>query len=375
LENGADGGGKRVRLLIAAGGTGGHLYPALAVAESFRSLVEGAEVIFVGTERGLETRIVPRAGFALEIIRAAPLRGGSLARKLSGVYGLFEGHVDSRKLLRRVEPDVVMGVGAYVSGTVVLASALKRVPTLILEPNAEPGLTNKWLGPFVDVAACAWEETTRRFGKKGVLTGNPVRSEIARVAPLAPQTASKMRVLVFGGSQGSTVLNRAVVGALPLLSGISSRLEWTHQTGPKDLEWVREVYARNGVRGRVEPYIDAMDRAYEDADLIVSRAGATTCAELACAGRPALLVPLSLAGGHQRQNAEMMARAGAAICLPESELSPERIASELRELLDSPRLREHMARKARGLARPDAAETVARHLVGLVRGNAKQVQS
>jgi UDP-N-acetylglucosamine--N-acetylmuramyl-(pentapeptide) pyrophosphoryl-undecaprenol N-acetylglucosamine transferase len=367
---GVDEGRVRVplRLLLAAGGTGGHLYPALAVAESFRSLVEGAEVIFAGTERGLETRIVPKAGLALELVRAAPLRGGSVARKLAGVYGLFAGLADSRRLLRRIEPDVVMGVGAYVSGTVVLAAAFKGIPTLILEPNAEPGLANRWLGPFVDRAACAWEETTKRFGKKGVLTGNPVRREIANVRPLSPQTAERMRVLVFGGSQGSTVVNRAVTGALDLLSDLAPRLEWTHQTGPLDLETVREAYARRGIRARVEPYFEEMHRAYEEAELVVSRAGATTCAELACAGRPALLVPLSLAGGHQRQNAEMMARAGAARCLLESELAPDRVASELRDLLEAPRSRDEMASRARALARPDAAETVARLLLSLTRG-------
>lgn len=365
---GNDDGAAPVRLLVAAGGTGGHLYPALAVAESFRSLVERAEVMFVGTERGLETRIVPRAGFALELVRAAPLRGGSLARKLAGVYGLFAGLIDSTRLLRRVEPDVVMGVGGYVSGTVMLVAALKHVPTLILEPNAEPGLANKWLGPFVDLAACAWEETTKRFGNKGVLTGNPVRREIANLPPLGRQTAEKMRVLVFGGSQGSTVLNRAVTGALDFLSDAASKLDWTHQTGPRDLEAVRQAYARKGVTARVEPYIEEMHRAYEDADLVLSRAGATTCAELACAGRPALLVPLSLAGGHQQQNAEMMTRKGAARFLRESELTPERLASELRKLLDEPLERETMAERARALARPHAAEAVARHLLDLSRG-------
>lgn len=357
-----------VRLLLAAGGTGGHLYPALAVAEAFRSLVEGAEVIFVGTERGLETRIVPREGFALELVRAAPLRGGSLARKLSGVYGVLVGLVDSKRLLRRVAPDVVMGVGGYVSGAVMLVAALKRIPTLILEPNAEPGLANRWLGPFVDVAACAWEGTTKRFGDKGVVTGNPVRRQIANVPPLGRQTAEKMRVLVFGGSQGSTVLNLAVTGALAHLSDVASKLEWTHQTGPRDLETVREAYVRYGVRARVEPYIEEMHRAYADADLVLSRAGATTCAELACAGRPSLLVPLALAGGHQEQNAEMMARKGAARFLRESDLAPERLASELRDLLEAPLERERMAERARSLARPDAAEAVARRLLSLSRG-------
>jgi UDP-N-acetylglucosamine--N-acetylmuramyl-(pentapeptide) pyrophosphoryl-undecaprenol N-acetylglucosamine transferase len=353
------------RLLVAAGGTGGHLYPAIAVAERFRALAGGSDVSFVGTERGLESRIVPRAGFPLHMVRARPLRGGSLRQKLSGVSGLALGLVDSFALLRRLQPNVVMGVGAYVSGAITLAAALRGIPTLLLEPNAEPGLANRWLGPFVTEACCAFPETARRFGKKGIVTGNPVRGEIAAVAPLAPQTARKMRVLVFGGSQGSKVLNRAVVGALASLARLGERVELTHQTGPADLESVGESYARHGRSAKVVPYIDEMEVAYESADLVVARAGATTCAELACAGRPALLVPLALAGGHQEQNAEMMARAGAARCLRESELSSETLFRELESLLDHPEEREKMAAAARTLARPDAADRVARRLLAL----------
>jgi UDP-N-acetylglucosamine--N-acetylmuramyl-(pentapeptide) pyrophosphoryl-undecaprenol N-acetylglucosamine transferase len=354
-----------VRLLVGAGGTGGHLYPAIAVAERFRDLVPGAEVIFVGTERGLESRIVPAAGFPLELTRAAPLRGGSIGRKLRGVAGLFLGLLDSARLLKRLEPSVVMGVGAYVSGTLLLAAALKGFPTLLLEPNAEPGLANRWLAPFVREAACAWEETTRYFGKKGVVTGNPVRREIASVRPLGPQTPQRMRVLIFGGSQGSAALNRAVAESLSILAPELHRLEWVHQTGPRDLAAVSEAYARHSVRAQVVPYIDRMHEAYEAADLVVARAGATTCAELACAGRGAILVPLALAGGHQETNAEMMVRAGAARQLRESELSPERLAREILDLANAFRDRARMAAAARSLARPEAADEVARRLLRL----------
>ncbi len=354
-----------MRLLVAAGGTGGHLYPAIAVAKRFRELAEGAEVIFVGTERGLESSILPAAGFSLELVRAAPLRGGSFSRKLRGVAGLFFGLVDSLLLLRRFEPQVVMGVGAYVSGTVLLAAALKGIPTLILEPNAEPGLANRWLSPFVDEAACAWEETTRYFGRKGFVTGNPVRREIVEVGPLGPQAAQRMRVLAFGGSQGSAALNRAVTGSLSILSADRNRLEWVHQTGPRDLPAVREAHERHSVRARVVPYIEAMHEAYEAADLVIARGGATTCAELACAGRGALLLPLPLAGGHQEKNAEMMAEAGAARFLREGDLTPERLAREILDLLDAPEARTRMAECARRRARPDAADNVARRLLRL----------
>jgi UDP-N-acetylglucosamine--N-acetylmuramyl-(pentapeptide) pyrophosphoryl-undecaprenol N-acetylglucosamine transferase len=359
-------------LLVAAGGTGGHIYPAIAVAERFRELVANARVTFVGTERGLESRIVPRAGFPLELVRAAPLRGGSLRGKLAGVLGLFSGLRDSWKLLKHIQPSVVMGVGAYVSGTVLLAAALRGTPTLILEPNAEPGLANKWLAPFIDEAACAWEETRRYFGKKAIVTGNPVRQSIFDVPPLAAHDAGdehgqgSMRVLVFGGSQGSKILNDAVTASLPALASVAGQLELVHQSGPRDLDNVQRAYAAApAIRVCVTPYIDDMAEAYAWSDLVVARAGATTCAELAACGRPSLLVPLPLAGGHQEANAEMLARAGAARWIRQSELTPRELATQLMSLLDSPREREGMARQARSLARPDATGAVAERLIGL----------
>ena len=354
-------------LLVAAGGTGGHLYPALAVAERFRELVEKPQVTFVGTERGLESRIVGKAGFPLEFVRAAPLRGGSLLGKLKGLMGLVTGMRDSFKLLKRLKPSVVMGVGAYVSGTVLLAAALRGTPTLILEPNAEPGLANKWLAHFVDEAACAWEQTTRYFGDKGVVTGNPVRQSIFDVPSLAEQ-GSTMRVLVFGGSQGSQVLNDALTASLPLLASVSGRIELTHQTGPGHVDEVRSAYAGQpgqAVQARVMAYIDDMAEAYAWSDLVLARAGATTCAELAACGRPSLLVPLPLAGGHQEANAEMLARAGAARWIRQSELTPDELSSQLMRLLDAPDERETMAVKARALARPEATGAVAERLVCL----------
>lgn len=351
-------------LLVAAGGTGGHLYPALAVAERFQELVERSRVTFVGTERGLESRIVPKAGFPLEFVRAAPLRGGSLSGKLKGLWGLVAGMRDSWKLLKRLKPNVVMGVGAYVSGTVVLAAAIRRKPTLILEPNAEPGLANKWLAPFVDEAACAWEETTRYFGNKGVVTGNPVRQAIFDVPPLTEQSTT-MRVLVFGGSQGSKILNDAVVASLPLLNEAGRRIELVHQTGPRHVDEVQKGYDAHGIEARVTPYIDDMAEAYAWSELVVARAGATTCAELAACGRPSLLAPLPLAGGHQEANAELMARAGAARFLIQSGLTADALASQLLHLLDAPEERASMAIRARSLARPEATGAVAERLVRL----------
>ncbi len=355
--------GKSLRLLIAAGGTGGHIYPALAVARKFIEMEPEAKVIFCGTERGLEGRIIPRAGFPLEMVRVKPLRGGSSFRKVKAVASLPLAFVDAVMLLRRVHPRVVMGVGGYVSGPIMAVASSLRVPTLLLEPNATPGLANRTLAPFIDAAALAWEETKRFFGKKGFVSGNPVRDDIARVGIRAVD--EKLRVLVVGGSQGSHVLNEAILAALPHLERHRERLQVIHQTGEKELEMVRAGYEPTGIAARVEPYLDKMNEAYADSDLVLSRAGATTCAELAAAGRPSVLVPLQIAGGHQKDNAEMMERAGAALALPEDELTGEHLARVLTDLMNAPERRQSMAERARALARPEASKIIAERLLEL----------
>jgi UDP-N-acetylglucosamine--N-acetylmuramyl-(pentapeptide) pyrophosphoryl-undecaprenol N-acetylglucosamine transferase len=322
-----------------------------------------SEVIFSGAKRGLEGRIVPRAGFPLEMIRVEPLRGGTVFRKLKGVVALPVAGIDSVRLLLKVRPNVVMGVGGYVSGPLLAVAGLSGVPTLVLEPNATPGLANRWLSPFVDAAALAWEDTKKFFGPKSFVSGNPVREAITRVPPRP--AGADLQLLVFGGSQGSRVLNQAMVAALPQLTPMKDHLEVTHQTGEADLEAIRAAYRRAGFSARVEPYLEAMEREYTGCDLVVSRAGATTCAELAAAGRPSILVPLSLAAGHQRDNAEMMVRAGAARMLAEEALTGESLARTILELKDEPERRQLMAKSARALARPEAARIIAERLLEL----------
>ena len=359
-----------LRLLVAAGGTGGHLYPALAVARELEQRDSEAEVIFVGTRRGLEGKVVPQAGYPLEILRVDPLRGGSLLRKLKGFLQIGPAMIESSRLLRRVRPHVVMGVGGYVSGPLLAVAAVSGVPTLILEPNAEPGLTNRWLSSWVDAAALAWEETGRFFRGNGFVSGNPVREEIARVEFRPP--SESMHLLLFGGSQGSLALNRAMVEALTHLRSHRDRLRITHQTGEAGLEWVRTAYREEGWTARVEVYLDAMAKEYADCDLVVSRAGATTCAELAAAGRGAILVPLPLAGDHQRANADAMARAGAAQVVPQEELTGENLARTIIDLLEDRTGRQRMAEAARELARPEAAGMIVDRLVELANKNPKE---
>jgi len=352
-----------LRLLIAAGGTGGHIYPGLAVGCAFADRHPDAVVEFVGTDRGLEDKIIGAAGFPVRRLRAEPLRGGSLARKIRGVVALLPAYLDADRLLRDIRPDAVFGVGGYTAGPLLLAASLRRIPTLILEPNFDPGLTNRWLARFVDAAAVAWEETAEHFRGKALVSGNPVRAEIAAVPDVSSPNDGGLSVFLFGGSQGSKILNDAMIAALPALP---DGVEITHQTGPSDVDRVRLAYEKAGVAARITDYVTDMQGEYARCQVVISRAGATTCAELAAAGRGAILVPLELAGAHQRYNAEALQKHGAAHLLPESELSGEALAAALDNLARAPRRCREMGRAARAHAKPGAAGTIVDKLEALI---------
>ncbi len=348
--------------LVAAGGTGGHIFPGIAVADALRARDASARVVFVGTERGLESRLVPRAGYPLELLPVLPLNGVGFARALRGLLALPRAFWRAAALLRRERPAAVLGVGGYAGGPIVLLAALSGVRTVILEPNARPGFTNRVLRPFVDRAACAFDGARLHYGARGVLTGNPVRGGFARIAPRDPRPP--FTLLVFGGSQGSRALNDAMVAALPSLPP-AAELRVVHQTGPAAHASVAAAYAAAGREAEVAPFLDDMEARLAAADLVLCRAGATTCAELCAAGRAAVLVPLpGAADDHQRENAEAMQRAGAARMLAQAELDGARLAAELRALFADPAALARMGASARGLARADAAERVAALLRG-----------
>jgi UDP-N-acetylglucosamine--N-acetylmuramyl-(pentapeptide) pyrophosphoryl-undecaprenol N-acetylglucosamine transferase len=352
-----------MRLLIAAGGTGGHIYPGLAVGRELVARHPDAEVVFVGTSRGLEEKIIGGAGFPVRPLRAEPLRGGSLGRKIKGVLALLPALRDAGRLLREVEPHAVFGVGGYSAGPLMLMAARRGIPTMLLEPNVEPGLANKWLARFVDAAAVAWEETGSHFPGKALVSGNPIRSEIAAVPEIGAIERGLLRVLLFGGSQGSRALNDAMIAALP---DLGEDIAITHQTGAADLERVRTAYEARGRQARIEPYLAEIDREYAACHVVVSRAGATTCAELAAAGRGAILVPLEIAGGHQRRNADALARSGAAEVIPQSELTGEKLAAALNTLAQDPSRCHAMATAARAQAKPRATKEIVDKLEDLM---------
>lgn len=348
-----------MRVLIAGGGTGGHLYPGIALARELQRRDPQAVVSFVGTAAGIESRVVPREGFPLDLIRVAGLKGKSIGARLRGAALLPLSAVDAWRVISLRRPSVVVGVGGYSSGPVLALAALRGYPTLLLEQNAQPGLTNRLLGPLVRAAAVNFEEALSHFPRTGFLAGNPVRASF--FAPAGTETHDgKARVLIFGGSQGAHAINMALVAAAPQLAAARLELEITHQTGERDLVLVRDAYERAGVDARVEAFLYEMDREMSEADLVVARAGATTLSELAAAGRPAVLVPLPTAtDDHQRKNAEAFARAGGAVVLEERGLTGERLAAEILALARDGARRRQMGEQARTLARPDAAARIA----------------
>jgi UDP-N-acetylglucosamine--N-acetylmuramyl-(pentapeptide) pyrophosphoryl-undecaprenol N-acetylglucosamine transferase len=322
-------------------------------------------VSFAGTARGLESSVVPREGFDLDLLRSAGLKGMSLSSLARGLSLLPLSGVDAWRIVSRRQPQLVIGVGGYSSGPVVLVAALRGLPTLLLEQNAVPGFTNRTLAPFVSAAAVTFESTVSYFGRRGFVTGNPVRPEFFDPSPA--RSGGPPRILIFGGSQGAHAINMAMVEAAPKLAAFAGGLAVTHQTGERDLERVRDGYRRAGLEARVEPFLFAMDREMKAADLVICRAGATTLAELTASARPSVLVPLpTAADDHQRKNAEVLAAAGAAELLEQSRLSGDLLADRILALANDSGRREAMSRAALRLARPDAARAIVNRALELL---------
>ncbi len=362
-----------LRLLVAGGGTGGHLFPGIAVADEVIRR-GGGEVLFVGTSRGIETRAVPAAGYALETLQVSGLKRVGLAGTVRGLVRVPLAMVRSVAILRRFKPGVVLGVGGYASGPMVMAAALLGYPTAIQEQNSVPGITNRVLGKLVRAVFIAFEDAGRFFPTRKIAPlGNPVRQKI--VAALegvreAEPSGEKLRILVVGGSQGARAVSDLVTAAAAALLAASVDFALVHQTGSTDLDRIGERYRALGLDGRVEvkAFIDDMATAYSQADLVVARAGALTLAELAIAGRPAILIPLpTAADDHQRKNAARFASASAALVLDQATVRAEDLAAAIAGLAKEPTKRAAMAAAMRGLARPRAAQDIVDRLEALAR--------
>jgi UDP-N-acetylglucosamine--N-acetylmuramyl-(pentapeptide) pyrophosphoryl-undecaprenol N-acetylglucosamine transferase len=358
-----------LRVLIAGGGTGGHIIPALAVARELKKR-HGAEVVFVGTARGMETRLVPEAGFQLRLIHVGQLNQVSLATRVRTMLGLPKSLLDCRAMMKEFRPGAVFGVGGYASGPAMAAALWMGMPTMAFEPNAMPGMANRLVGKRVQAAAVNFPDAARWF-RNCEVTGIPVRPEFFAVRDAAK--SSQPRLLVFGGSQGARILNTSVPKVAKELLEAVPGLTIVHQSGGKNLEVTQAAYAASGVgdldAGRVEvrAFIDDMPARFSEATLVMSRSGASTVAELAAAGKPSLLVPFAAAAdAHQKRNAEAMVSAGAAVMLEEPELTePGRLLEVLRGLLKDHERLKAMGEAARLQAHPDAAERIADRLAEL----------
>jgi UDP-N-acetylglucosamine--N-acetylmuramyl-(pentapeptide) pyrophosphoryl-undecaprenol N-acetylglucosamine transferase len=354
-----------LRVLIAGGGTGGHIIPALAVA---RELVAryNAEVLFVGTARGMESRLVPEAGFRLRLIDVGQLKNVSMMTQLRTIFGLPHSIADCKTLIREFQPGVVFGVGGYASGPAMAAAQWLKVPTMAFEPNAMPGLANRLVGKRVEAAAVNFPAAAKWFHHCEV-TGIPVRPEFfALEAP----TAGAPHLLIFGGSQGARIFNTHVPELIRALLDAVPGLTVLHQSGVRHLDQTQAAYAISGADPRrwlVSPFLDDMPARFALANLVMARSGASTVAELAAAGKPALLVPFAAAADeHQKRNAEAMVDAGAAVFLIERDLeTPDKLLNALTGLLTSPKQLAAMGAAARTLAHPDAAERIAARLAVL----------
>ncbi len=356
-----------MKVLIAAGGTGGHIYPGIAVANEIMRRDETSEVLFVGTARGLEKKIVPDNGYQLSLINSAGLKNVGIAGKLKGMAVLPRSFWEAGRILRSFSPDVVVGAGGYVSGPVLMTAYLTGFPTMVMESNALPGFTNRRLARFVNKAALTFDAALPYFGKKGIVTGNPVRKEFFDIAERDVQ--KPVNLLIFGGSQGARAINDAMVEALPLLRNRKAEFRVIHQTGEASFDHVRSAYADNGWENPdIRPYISDMVDAFDQADIVISRAGATTCAEVAAAGKAAVMVPLpGAADDHQRKNAEALASQGAAIMILQADLSSERLVRTIEELVDDPQTIGNMGRAARSMSKCDAAEVTVDMITSLVK--------
>ncbi|MGB8887910.1 MAG: undecaprenyldiphospho-muramoylpentapeptide beta-N-acetylglucosaminyltransferase [Candidatus Korobacteraceae bacterium] len=345
-----------MRAIVAGGGTGGHVIPALAIAQELRSRY-GAQVVFVGTSRGIETRLVPAAGFELHLIEVGGLNRVDFATRLKTVLDLPRAVMTSAKLISEFRPDVMVGVGGYASGPAMLAAAMMNIPTVAFEPNVVPGFANRLLAPMVRAAAVHFAETCHYFRNCHV-TGVPVRSEFFDVAR-RPKN-DRPRLLVFGGSQGAHAINLAVLQALPKLMEAVPAICIIHQTGERDYPEAQAAYLQAMVSAEVSPFIDDMPGAFARADLVLCRSGASTVAEITAAGKPAIFIPLpTAADDHQRHNAATLAAAGAARLLPQAELTPQRLVTEVASLLNDGAGLAKMSEAARRFAHPDAAAKIA----------------
>jgi UDP-N-acetylglucosamine--N-acetylmuramyl-(pentapeptide) pyrophosphoryl-undecaprenol N-acetylglucosamine transferase len=354
-----------MKIIIAGGGTGGHLFPGVAVAEEFIKRDGSARILFAGTRHGIEARVIPKEGYQIRFLKAEGMVGRSVFRKIKAAFLFLVSIFQAMRIISSERPDIVIGVGGYASAGMVLAAHIRGIDTVIMEQNSVPGFANRFLGRFAGAVAVTYQESFSFFDRdRTYLTGNPVRKSI-----LAGQTVDagssvysrrdRFNVLVFGGSQGAHAINSAIMAALHYLLDLRQSIHFIHQTGERELKAVTDAYTQLGFSGKVEPFIYRMPDAYAAADMVISRAGATTLAEVTATGKAVVLIPYPFAASnHQEFNARKLEDMGAAVVITERQLNGENLAGAIRELYENIERRAQMQKASKAVGRKDAAERI-----------------
>lgn len=365
---------KRIKMIIACGGTGGHIFPGIAVAQVLTHTRPGVIIVFAGTERGLEKSIIPQMGWQLISIGATSIKDRKGAGRFLAYVKLPFSVLGAMRVLKREKPDMLLGVGGYAAGPLTLAAAFLKIPNAIVEPNAIPGLTNRMLGRFTNRVYTGFNEARVFFpAAKALLTGNPVREEIVKLRRSSAVNNDTLTIFCFGGSQGALAINHAVMEALPHLKNINQKIRFIHQVGGKeDIEVIKKGYEKYNFEAEVFKFTDRIWEIYSRADLVIARAGATTVAEISVIGMPTIFIPYPYAADdHQSANASAVVRSGGAVMISQRELSGERLASEIKKL--TPNRLAVMQAELISMGKPDAAERIAEDCLRLV-GEKKHVQ-
>lgn len=358
---------KKTKIIIAGGGTGGHLFPGIAIAEEFLK-TEGTEVLFVGVGNRLEKKVFDGLGLPYCTIRIEGVKGKGLKEAIKVLLKLPLSMKESYRIIRNFQPSLVMGVGGYVSGPVVLVAFLMGIKTAVAEQNAFPGLTNRILGKFADRIFLTYRESRKWFPtEKTLVTGNPVRAAFLSAGDIKKR-ADKFHILIFGGSQGARSINRIIASALPHLNVKEMGLSILHQTGNDDLQYMSDIYRRYELDAEVQPFIQDMASAYREADLVICRAGATSIAEITIMGKAAVLIPFPYAvDNHQKKNADALVKAGAAVMFEEKGLEGAVMAETIEHYCRHPHLLRHMGRKAASLGNVRAAADIVAASLALIK--------
>ncbi|HDQ04527.1 MAG TPA: undecaprenyldiphospho-muramoylpentapeptide beta-N-acetylglucosaminyltransferase [Deltaproteobacteria bacterium] len=365
-----------MRVIIAGGGTGGHLFPGIAIAEEFLKRDDKARVVFIGTKKGIESKLVSKLGYELKTVEVEGLKGRGMAALVKGVYQVPKSLWQSRRIIKEFNPDIVIGVGGYASGPAVLAAHFMDKPTAIAEQNAVPGITNKILGKCARKIFVTYEQTKKYFPEdKVVVSGNPVRAAFAAVKDAQKDNKKRnyLHLLVFGGSQGATAINKAMIDMLPKLVKTKRKIHVVHQTGARQVEKVKRAYQKYSIKAKVLPFIVDMVNAYSEADLIICRAGATSLAEITAAGKPAILIPYPWAtNDHQTKNAQAMEDKGAAIMVRESELAGGKLFEAVEGMFSDEKKLNNVAKKSAKLGNIKAAVEIVNECSKLINENMKE---